>query len=82
LRADLYPRVYFPDLTTSARRDEMDSLDLVALDFLVGAIDRFLDGNVSGSLEELNFKAALATNLTFEMVINCTVLSKSVSTPT
>jgi hypothetical protein len=31
----------------------MDSLDLVALDFLVGAIDRFLDGNVSGSLDEL-----------------------------
>jgi len=61
----------------------MDSLDLVALDFLVGAIDRFLDGNVSGSLEEFNFKAALdATNLTFDMVMNCTVLSKSVSTPT
>ena len=27
-----------PDLTTSARRDAMDSVDLAALDFLVGAI--------------------------------------------
>lgn len=62
LRADLYPRVYFPDLTTSwslkgeeeksekggGRRSKgkeggtnlelMFSEDLVALDFLVGAI--------------------------------------------
>lgn len=38
LRADLYPRVYLPDLTTRARRDAMDSEDFAALDFLVGAI--------------------------------------------
>jgi len=38
LRADLYPRVYFPDLTTSASLAAMDSVDLAALDFLVGAI--------------------------------------------
>ena len=38
LRADLYPREYFPDLTTRARREEMDSDDLVAFDFLVGAM--------------------------------------------
>jgi hypothetical protein len=31
----------------------MDSLDLVALDFLEGAIGRFLDGKRVGSLEEL-----------------------------
>ena len=37
-RADLYPRKYFPDLTTRARREEMDSDDLVAFDFLVGAM--------------------------------------------
>jgi hypothetical protein len=37
-RADLYPRKYFPDLTTRARREEIDSEDLVAFDFLVGAI--------------------------------------------
>ena len=37
-RADLYPREYFPDLTTRARREEMDSEDLVAFDFLVGAM--------------------------------------------
>ena len=34
----MYPREYFPDLTTRARREEMDSEDLAALDFLVGAI--------------------------------------------
>ena len=34
----MYPRVYFPDLTTSASLVEMDSLDLVALDFFVGAM--------------------------------------------
>jgi hypothetical protein len=34
----LYPRVYFPDLTTRASLAEMDSVDLVAFDFLVGAI--------------------------------------------
>lgn len=38
LRADLYPREYLPDLTTSARRDAIDSVDLVALDFLEGAM--------------------------------------------
>jgi len=38
LSADLYPSVYFPDLTTSAKRAAIDSTDLVALDFLVGAI--------------------------------------------
>jgi hypothetical protein len=33
--ADLYPSVYFPDLTTSARRAAMDSVDLAAFDFFV-----------------------------------------------
>jgi hypothetical protein len=37
-RADLYPRVYFPDLTTRASLAEIDSVDLVALDFFVGAM--------------------------------------------
>ena len=37
-RADLYPRVYFPDLTTRASLAEIDSVDLAALDFLVGAM--------------------------------------------
>ena len=37
-RADLYPREYFPDLTTRARREDMDSEDLAAFDFLVGAM--------------------------------------------
>lgn len=37
-KADLYPRVYLPDLTTSARRAAMDSVDFAAFDFLVGAI--------------------------------------------
>ena len=36
--ADLYPKVYFPDFTTRARREAMDSVDFAALDFLVGAI--------------------------------------------
>jgi hypothetical protein len=30
--------VYLPDLTTSASRAAIDSVDLAALDFLVGAI--------------------------------------------
>lgn len=38
LRADLYPRVYFPDFTTSASLAEMDSEDFAAFDFFVGAI--------------------------------------------
>jgi len=38
LSADLYPRVYFPDLTTSPSLAEIDSVDLVALDFFVGAM--------------------------------------------
>ena len=37
-RADLYPRVYFPDLTTRASLAAIDSLDLAAFDFFVGAI--------------------------------------------
>ena len=37
-RADLYPREYFPDLTTSASLAEIDSADLAALDFFVGAM--------------------------------------------
>jgi hypothetical protein len=37
-KADLYPNVYFPDLTTSANRAAIDSVDFAALDFLVGAI--------------------------------------------
>ena len=37
-RADLYPRVYFPDLTTSASLAVIDSDDLAALDFFVGAM--------------------------------------------
>jgi hypothetical protein len=44
LSADLYPSVYFPDLTTSAKRAAIDSIDLVALDFLVGAIFYFIGG--------------------------------------
>ena len=44
LSADLYPREYLPDLTTSARRDAIDSVDLAALDFLVGAIADVGDG--------------------------------------
>src|SRR5271170_2385796 len=39
LSADLYPSVYLPDLTTSARRAAMDSVDLVAFDFFVGAME-------------------------------------------
>lgn len=38
LRADLYPRVYLPDFTTRASLAAIDSVDLAALDFLVGAI--------------------------------------------
>ena len=38
----MYPREYFPDLTTRARREEMDSEDLAAFDFLVGAMVAFL----------------------------------------
>jgi hypothetical protein len=38
--------VYFPDLTTSARRAEIDSNDFVAFDFFVGAI---LFGFVGGA---------------------------------
>ena len=34
-KADLYPRVYLPDLTTSVRRAPMDSVDYAAFDFLV-----------------------------------------------
>jgi hypothetical protein len=34
----LYPSVYLPDLTTSARRAAIDSVDLADFDFLVGAI--------------------------------------------
>jgi len=34
----LYPRVYFPDLTTRASLAEIDSEDLAALDFFVGAM--------------------------------------------
>jgi hypothetical protein len=34
----LYPSVYFPDFTTSARRAAIDSVDLAAFDFFVGAI--------------------------------------------
>ena len=34
----MYPRVYFPDLTTRASLAEIDSVDLAALDFLVGAM--------------------------------------------
>jgi hypothetical protein len=47
LRADLYPRVYMPDLTTSARRAVIDSVDFAALDLFMdigvklgGGIDR------------------------------------------
>lgn len=39
-KALLYPSVYFPDLTTSARRAAMDSVDFACLDFL-GAIGRW-----------------------------------------
>ena len=38
LSADLYPREYFPDFTTRASLAEIDSVDLAALDFFVGAI--------------------------------------------
>ena len=41
--ADLCPRVYLPDLTTSASLAAMDSVDLVALDFFVGAIAADVD---------------------------------------
>ena len=34
----MYPREYFPDLTTRVRREEIDSEDLAALDFFVGAM--------------------------------------------
>ena len=36
--ADLYPSVYFPDFTTRANRDAMDSEDLEAFDFFEGAM--------------------------------------------
>lgn len=39
LSADLYPSVYLPDLTTSARRAAMDSVDFAAFDFFVGAME-------------------------------------------
>ena len=48
----MYPRKYFPDLTTRARREEIDSEDLAAFDFLVGAMAvRFLVSRESRGLE-------------------------------
>jgi len=55
--ADLYPRVYFPDLTTSARRAAMDSVDFAAFDFLV--VDMAVADQ--GDSDLLNFAEGNAT---------------------